>query len=222
MTERQDLRPLSTEDLLPDDRTRTDEGQRSDRPEGGTGEGRTYQAQHADDRTDEAQQLDDDRAAGSDQYDETRTGTGQYETPAGTNQYDRTRAEGDQHDEAVAQDDTTVARDNDTTLAQDGVQQQRPSTDDDDTSEPLFTVEEVDRFRVEWRELQSDFVDHPRDAVQHADELVAQVMQSLATTFADHKRSLEGQWSAGEKVETEELRVALRRYRAFFDQLLTV
>jgi hypothetical protein len=194
MTERQDMRPLSTEDLLPNDRTRTDEDTRFDRAdETGTAEGQTYQAQHADadaerlapqGDTDEAQQLDADVRA--DQYDEV---------PATADQYDT---------EPAAQRETA-----------------RP-TDDGDTSEPLFTDVDVDRFRVEWRELQSDFVDHPRDAVQHADELVAQVMQSLATTFAEHKRSLEGQWSAGEQVETEELRVALRRYRAFFDQLLTV
>jgi len=91
----------------------------------------------------------------------------------------------------------------------------------DDTTQ-LFTGEEVDRFRTEWRGLQSDFVDSPRDAVQHADQLVAQVIQSLTTTFADQKRSLEGQWGEGEQVETEELRVALRQYRAFFDKLLTV
>lgn len=91
----------------------------------------------------------------------------------------------------------------------------------DDTAQ-LFTGEEVDRFRTEWRGLQSDFVDSPRDAVQHADQLVAQVIQSLTTTFADQKRSLEGQWGEGEQVETEELRVALRQYRAFFDKLLTV
>lgn len=183
MTERQDMRPLSTEDLLPDARTRTTEDTGFDRTdETGTGFEQTdgtYQAQHADAP---AQRLGTDRA--DSQYDEV---------PATADQYDT---------EAVRQPETPV--------------------DDSDTNEPLFTGDEVDRFRVEWRELQSDFVDHPRDAVQHADELVAQVMQSLATTFADHKRTLEGQWSAGEQVETEELRVALRRYRAFFDQLLTV
>lgn len=94
-------------------------------------------------------------------------------------------------------------------------------TTDDETAH-LFTGEEVDRFRTEWRGLQSDFVDSPRDAVQHADQLVAQVIQSLTSTFADQKRSLEGQWGEGEQVETEELRVALRQYRAFFDKLLTV
>ncbi|XVV05700.1 hypothetical protein ACQPW3_10030 [Actinosynnema sp. CA-248983] len=89
-------------------------------------------------------------------------------------------------------------------------------------SEPLFASAEADGYRDEWRALQGDFVDDPRDAVRRADELVAQVVQSLATTFADHKRSLEGQWQQGEQVDTEELRMALRRYRAFFDRLLSV
>ncbi|CAL9586769.1 hypothetical protein SUDANB95_05113 [Actinosynnema sp. ALI-1.44] len=98
---------------------------------------------------------------------------------------------------------------------------EQPTTDRSDT-EPLFGSTEADGFRTEWRALQSDFVDDPRDAVRRADELVAQVVQSLATTFADHKRSLEGQWQQGEQVDTEELRKALHRYRAFFDRLLSV
>ncbi|GGP40579.1 hypothetical protein [Saccharothrix coeruleofusca] len=86
----------------------------------------------------------------------------------------------------------------------------------------LFTEDEVDRFREQWRALQVDFVDSPREAVHRADELVAQVIQSLATTFAEHKRSLEGQWQEGERVDTEELRLALRRYRSFFERLTSV
>ncbi|QFZ17524.1 hypothetical protein [Saccharothrix syringae] len=89
-----------------------------------------------------------------------------------------------------------------------------------DTS--LFNAEDAADYQSEWRALQADFVDDPRQAVQRADELVAQVMQNLATTFADHKRSLEGQWQQGEQVETEELRQALKRYRSFFDRLLSV
>ncbi|MGM1062134.1 hypothetical protein [Saccharothrix sp. Mg75] len=87
---------------------------------------------------------------------------------------------------------------------------------------PLFTTDDATNYRDEWRALQADFVDDPREAVQRADELVAQVIQSLATTFAEHKRSLEGQWQQGEQVETEELRQALKRYRSFFDRLLSV
>ncbi|MFC5052195.1 hypothetical protein [Saccharothrix xinjiangensis] len=70
--------------------------------------------------------------------------------------------------------------------------------------------------------MQADFVDDPREAVQRADELVAQVIQNLATTFAARKSSLEGQWQQGGQVDTEELRQALKRYRSFFDRLLSV
>lgn len=87
---------------------------------------------------------------------------------------------------------------------------------------PLFTADDSADYRAEWRALQADFVDDPREAVQRADELVAQVMQSLATTFAQHKHSLEEQWQQGDEVQTEELRQALKRYRSFFDRLLSV
>jgi hypothetical protein len=88
--------------------------------------------------------------------------------------------------------------------------------------EALFGDDEVQGFRDRWRELQADFVDNPRQAVVQADELVAEVIQSLATTFDDRKSSLEGQWSRGDEVQTEDLRLALHQYRAFFQKLLAV
>lgn len=87
---------------------------------------------------------------------------------------------------------------------------------------PLFTPDDSADYQAEWRALQADFVDEPREAVQRADELVAQVMQTLATTFTEHKHALEEQWQRGDEVQTEELRQALKRYRAFFDRLLSV
>lgn len=87
---------------------------------------------------------------------------------------------------------------------------------------PLFAGEDSENFQVEWRALQSQFVDDPREAVQRADELVTQVMRSLTDTFAEHKHALEEQWQQGDQVQTEELRQALKRYRAFFDRLLSV
>ncbi|MFD7658315.1 hypothetical protein ACFV4N_30445 [Actinosynnema sp. NPDC059797] len=87
---------------------------------------------------------------------------------------------------------------------------------------PLFGEEDSANYQAEWRALQAGFVDDPREAVQRADELVAQVIQNLATTFAAHKSSLEGQWQQGGQVDTEELRQALKRYRSFFDRLLSV
>jgi hypothetical protein len=58
--------------------------------------------------------------------------------------------------------------------------------------------------------------------VEQADELVAQVMKRLAEIFADERTNLESQWSRGDNVSTEDLRVALQRYRSFFDRLLSV
>ncbi|MFE1173300.1 hypothetical protein [Streptomyces sp. NPDC058773] len=85
---------------------------------------------------------------------------------------------------------------------------------------PLLSAENADGFRSRWQEIQGGFVDDPREAVQSADALVAEVMQSLAATFSDHKQALEEQWNRGEQVDTEGLRMALRHYRSFFKRLL--
>ncbi|MGW1881874.1 hypothetical protein [Streptomyces sp. NPDC001970] len=85
---------------------------------------------------------------------------------------------------------------------------------------PLIAPEEAESYRDRWQEIQGTFVDDPRDSVRAADALVADVIQSLAANFADHKKELESQWSRGEEIETEGLRVALQRYRTFFNRLL--
>ncbi|MFF9510961.1 hypothetical protein ACF1BU_31080 [Streptomyces sp. NPDC014724] len=81
--------------------------------------------------------------------------------------------------------------------------------------------EEQEKFRSRWQTIQGEFVDDPKNAVNAADQLVAETMQALATTFSEHKRGLEGQWRRGEGVATEDLRVALQRYRSFFNRLLS-
>ncbi|GAA2722419.1 MULTISPECIES: hypothetical protein [Streptomyces] len=85
----------------------------------------------------------------------------------------------------------------------------------------LLPPEDEEDFRGRWQETQSRFVDDPRDAVHTADTLVADLMQTLAATFAQHKQELEAQWSQGEEADTEALRMALRRYRSFFNRLLS-
>ena len=86
----------------------------------------------------------------------------------------------------------------------------------------LFKDDESGQFRTRWTEVQSAFVDSPRSAVERADSLVAETMKRLAEMFADERKKLEGQWDRGDNVTTEDLRVALQRYRAFFDRLLNV
>ena len=84
---------------------------------------------------------------------------------------------------------------------------------------PLFLPQVAQQFRSRWDEVQIGFVDDPTQAVRHADELVAQVMKNLAETFAQERADFEGHL---EQSDTEHLRVALRRYRSFFQRLLSL
>ena len=85
---------------------------------------------------------------------------------------------------------------------------------------PLFSEPEMKDFRSQWSNLQTGFVDEPRRTVEGADKLVAAVMQRLAEGFANERTGFEKQWDRGDNVSTENLRVALQRYRSFFDRLL--
>ena len=93
---------------------------------------------------------------------------------------------------------------------------------DDARATPLFAAGESDDFRGRWTDIQAGFVDEPREAVERADALVAAAIKRLAEIFANERAALEHQWAEGADVSTEDLRVALRRYRSFFDRLLRV
>jgi|SRR5215217_6955605 len=86
----------------------------------------------------------------------------------------------------------------------------------------LFPTDQADHLRTEWTGIQTAFVDAPRDAVQRADALVANTMKRIAEVFAAERQNLEQQWDRGDNVTTEDLRIALQRYRTFFDRLLSV
>ncbi|MEX0803390.1 MAG: hypothetical protein WD688_08755 [Candidatus Binatia bacterium] len=87
---------------------------------------------------------------------------------------------------------------------------------------PLFTGEEERDFRTRWKDIQTGFVDEPRQAVEQADELIAKLLHRLAESFSEQRSSLEHQWEKSDSVSTEDLRLALRRYRSFFDRLLSI
>jgi hypothetical protein len=87
-------------------------------------------------------------------------------------------------------------------------------------STPLFSESDISDLRSRWGNVQAGFVDEPRRAVEEADKLVAAVMKRLAEGFAGERSTLEKQWDRGDNVSTEDLRVALQRYRSFFDRLL--
>ena len=87
---------------------------------------------------------------------------------------------------------------------------------------PLFQAEEGQQLRERWTAIQTGFVDDPRQMVEQADSLVADLMQRLAAQFNDERTRLESQWDQSDDVSTEDLRVALMRYRSFFERLLAV
>ena len=88
--------------------------------------------------------------------------------------------------------------------------------------EPMFSHDEVNQLRPQWNAIQTKFIDEPRKSVEEADVLVASTIQRLAESFANERSKLESQWAKGADVSTEDLRLALRRYRSFFDRLLSV
>jgi hypothetical protein len=124
---------------------------------------------------------------------------------------------GERRTDVAEADRETTERDRRDEVAEDIRAEEAETT----TSEPLFAGAQSDEFRQRWETVQTGFVDEPRRAVEQADALVADLMQRLAGTFSEERKNLEGQWDRGDDVSTEDLRVALQRYRSFFDRLLS-
>lgn len=91
-----------------------------------------------------------------------------------------------------------------------------------DSRDELFGQEELSGLRSRWDEVQAGFVDDPRECVRKADGLVSDVVERLTSGFADARSRLEEQWARGDEASTEDLRLALKRYRDFFQRLLSV
>lgn len=87
----------------------------------------------------------------------------------------------------------------------------------------LFGPEATADFRARWDVVQRSFVDDPQQAVRDGDVLVTQVIESLSRTFAEQRTGFEkNAKNSGSDQSTESLRLALRRYRAFFERLLAI
>jgi hypothetical protein len=129
----------------------------------------------------------------------------------------RARSDGDDRDEREG-DEAQLAE-----HERDEAQPAEPESaaDEEDERSPLLPQQEAAEFQNRWSDLQTSFVDEPRRSVQEGDTLVAELMQRLANSFAEEREALEAQWDRGDDVSTEDLRVALQRYRSFFDRLLS-
>jgi hypothetical protein len=122
-----------------------------------------------------------------------------------------------------------------TEMRQDDAQATKPRNEEavaeeDQTSESngpedgtqLFPPDERQDLESRWNDVQSRFVDEPRTSVEEANELVGELMERLVAGFQAQRTELEEQWDRGDDVTTEDLRVALQRYRSFFGRLLEV
>ena len=101
-------------------------------------------------------------------------------------------------------------------------QETRRDEAQDGQDQALFADDEAQTFRSRWEDVQRGFVDEPRESVQKADDLVSDLVERLTNGFAETRSGLEEQWNKGEEASTEDLRIALTRYRAFFQRLLKV
>jgi hypothetical protein len=107
-------------------------------------------------------------------------------------------------------------------LEQPVAEQQASARSEGESLEPLFSPEAARDFRASWDAVQIGFVDDPKQAVRKADELVRQVLENLSQTFSSERGALDGGTDRVEQASTEHLRMALRRYRSFFQRLLSL
>lgn len=89
-----------------------------------------------------------------------------------------------------------------------------------DDADLLLPAGRRDELRRRWTDVQGSFIDEPQGSVRRADELVQELLRSVAEGFEGARRGLEAEWQRGEGANTESLRLALRRYRALFERLL--
>jgi hypothetical protein len=122
------------------------------------------------------------------------------------------REKRDQHEEMQKQQ----------TMAESGGPSLETSGKVDGHLTPLLPEDETHSFQSRWSSIQTEFVDEPRGSLEKADRLVAELMKRLAEVFADERSSLERHWDRGEQTSTEDLRLALQRYRSFFQRLLSI
>jgi hypothetical protein len=107
-------------------------------------------------------------------------------------------------------------------LQEAGAQSTPAGASESGSERALFADDQLAGLTARWDNVQAGFVDDPRDCVQKADGLVSDVVKQLTAGFSDARTRLEEQWARGEEASTEDLRVALKKYREFFQRLLAV
>lgn len=85
--------------------------------------------------------------------------------------------------------------------------------------EPLLTAEAEQGFLSRWAEIQVGFVEDPAESVRDADRLIDEIATALQESLQARRTDLAADWRQGSP-GTEELRLALRRYRDFLGVIL--
>jgi hypothetical protein len=125
-------------------------------------------------------------------------------------------------DAAPAEDEQLTTADESSAGRKESSQMETEPSSEPSTERSLLAGNDLSGLRSRWDDVQAAFVDNPKECVQKADTLVAEVVEQLTTGFSDARSRLEAQWARGETASTEDLRVALKRYREFFQRLLSV
>ncbi|MFJ6850558.1 hypothetical protein ACIQM3_08470 [Streptomyces sp. NPDC091271] len=80
-----------------------------------------------------------------------------------------------------------------------------------------------DRLALRMQQAVTDFVESPRRAVEEADSTFDQIVSGLTEALAERRRVLRSSWQEQDtEAQTEELRIALQRYRDLSEQLLKI
>lgn len=98
----------------------------------------------------------------------------------------------------------------------------RSQAGEEDDGVPFWGKGQIDDLRSRWTDIQTGFVDEPRKAVQQADQLLETTIQSLTDNFTNRRSALQRDWQRSNDLSTEDLRVAMKRYRSFLEGLLTL
>lgn len=85
----------------------------------------------------------------------------------------------------------------------------------------LVPADRARGYQDRWNALKGDFVDEPRAAVGSANALVGEVLDEIEATFRRQREQIEHDLDS-QGASTEELRLALNRYRSFFERLLSM
>jgi hypothetical protein len=125
-------------------------------------------------------------------------------------------------DPQPAEDERLTTGDESSEARTESSQMETEPSSEPSTDRSLLADNDLSGLRSRWDDVQAAFVDNPKECVQKADTLVAEVVEQLTTGFSEARSRLEAQWARGETASTEDLRVALKRYREFFQRLLSV